>query len=466
MIQSRALAPRPFSRKGATSWLLLLLAACSAQDSGEGSVGGSKPPSSSSSGGATKLPGYEGPSLTPTAGPLPIDQLGDAYETVLCQLRIQCLGQTYRDLEHCKSDREPEGLQDLLDAVAEGRIEYDAERMGECRRFYEINLCRAADGFLFTPSVLDIVARCFAAQGLQEEGEPCRGAFECGWGLYCDDELACPSVCRARKPVGAACASSECAPLGDVPDPYEWIRSGKDFGELLDQYADLDSDCVQGMCRAPSMPGDACIGSVDCAGRETYCDPASNQCVERGSAGAQCTDGRECAEELWCDVPPGVSGAEGECRVRGKEDAPCQFARHCESDLRCVEVDAAGRGRCAPTSSEGGPCEDGQDCVAGLACVDRRCGAPPGVGASCAIGDVCGPDSVCVDEICRDANYPSEPCDALDHVCAGGVCKDGTCANRVTLGAACQDNDECTSRTCRDGTCVDEELCEERASGG
>ena len=120
--------------------VLGLAIACGSAES-DSSNGGSGP------GGTPTIPDYEGPSLPTTSGSLPVEELGDAFETILCEALIQCRPSGYRDVAHCKADREPEGVQDVLDGVSEGRIAYDADAMGECRRVFEANLCGIVGGF-------------------------------------------------------------------------------------------------------------------------------------------------------------------------------------------------------------------------------------------------------------------------------------------------------------------------------
>jgi hypothetical protein len=422
--------------------------ACSS--SGEESSGASDTP---------KVTAYEGPSLPPTPGDLPLDELGDAFETILCEALIRCQDYAYRSVADCKADREPGGLEDILDAVQEGRFVYDPALMGECRRVFEVNLCAVAGAFLFVPALPEVVALCLlgSSHGTQAEGAPCRNPLECRRELYCDNRDTCPGVCRARGGLGASCErDTECAPAQPIADftLADAIEGGADFVRDVESKS---AHCFDGTCRAASVPGDACpgtdsaTGSGDCIGNLTFCDGTT--CAARRAAGEPCAADGHCVPDHWCE--PSASG--GTCRPRSPEGGPCTQRSHCAGTLRCLDRDAEGTGRCGPRSSAGGSCEFGGDCAAGLACVDGACESLPGAGAPCLAG-ACATEATCVDGMCRALSYPGEACDDAEMPCAG-VCQDGTCSHRGPLGATCSVADECASRACENDVCIDDELC-------
>jgi hypothetical protein len=444
------------------------LVACSSGSPGDpgGRTGGP-----ASGGGTARVPGYDGPSLPPTPGPLPANQLGAAFENLLCHALIECQGAPYPDLDACLEDREPQGLQDILDGIEDGSIAYDADGMGECRRLFELNLCAMAGAFLFVPSVQDIVNLCLATRGLRADGEACRSALECRRGSFCDLDAACPGTCRAQLPVGAACTENvQCAPL--VPPPeftlMEFLERGD---ELVREFAPSRVRCEGDVCRAPSMPGDACsaAGQIaianECAGDATFCDRDAALCRARLGEGESCTDSDQCGEQLWCDelAQPGTgASALGACRARGEAGAPCETASHCVSGLRCISTDAEGRGHCAPPSASGGPCAVARDCETGLGCVEGRCGALPRAAAPCAAGQRCARGFACTSaSLCAELVLHGEPCDDTTRICVG-LCREGTCERRAPLAASCTASQECASRACAGGICIDDELCANR----
>lgn len=444
------------------------LVACSDSGSAAGTPGGGAGggPRAQGSG---QLPGYEGPSLPTTPGPLAAAELGDAFERILCHALVECEGASYPDADACVADREPSGLQDVLDGIADGSLSYDADAMGDCRRLFEANLCALSGSFLFVPSAPDVVERCRATHGMRSEGESCRNGLECRGDAFCDLESSCPGVCRAKVAVGGPCTeAAQCAPLTPLPDDLTLAYILEHAEELQREYEPSRVRCEDTVCRASSVPGDPCpmsdvivVGGMGCVGELTYCDTASAQCVARRDEGEPCAYDEQCEEPLWCDRTPGgpTDDAPGTCRVRSAQGGPCESVSNCASGLRCLEPDAQGRGHCAPRSTDGGPCAFAIDCDRDLGCVEGLCTPLPIAGAACTDDSRCASGLACAGEtVCAEVVLPGEPCDEATRTCLG-ICRAGTCDARAALGAACTDGADCASRVCTDGACIDDDLC-------
>lgn len=138
--------------------------------------------------------GGSGGSWVPSGRPLPLDELGDAFKTVVCQYYLECSDSGYLSMEQCKADREASGLKDVQDGVAEGRITYDPMDVGTCRDLFEADICNMP--FILVPSVSKALDLCLSAVGHQQDGEPCRHDLECDSGMQCVmQDRVCPGVC-------------------------------------------------------------------------------------------------------------------------------------------------------------------------------------------------------------------------------------------------------------------------------
>jgi hypothetical protein len=357
------------------------------------------------------------------------------------------------------SDRDAEGLADVLSGVSEDRVTYDAVRVGQCRALLEQYLCNPP--FIFVPSVPDVLDLCLAPVGNQQSGEPCRYDLECATGHFCSMlNYACPGTCQPYVQEGEFCdVGSEyaCQPVMEIG--LVDLLTDPTFTEArIRELDDQSLSCDNNRCQRPKPLGQSCVSGETCAG-DGYCDSASGVCKAPIAQGGSCEIGpADCAEGLWCDQP---SAPElGVCRPLSSTGMPCDFESDCVDDLRCVP--SSDRNRCSAAGGEGQPCDNADDCQAGLGCQASVCAALPTAGATCALGDICAPGFVCIlSNTCVVASAHGEPCNDTDLICTG-FCNNGLCEARREAGQSCMSGDECTTRTCENGVCVDEELCEFR----
>jgi hypothetical protein len=391
--------------------------------------------------------------------PVSPDELGDAYQTVLCQILIECEGVPFRDLAHCKADTVANGLDDVLAAIGDGSVRYDAAAVGRCRALIEENLCTFGNLFLFTPDIPDVLALCLGNVGTKVSGESCRNDLECGAGLHCSmQDYACPGSCAPFRQAGESCtigSETECYPGRELTlaELFDLLATNPAELEAL---GDEELDCADYVCRAPAPIGQPCVASQRCI--DGWCDDAgTGLCQALGGVGAPCEfDG--CAEGFWCDEELGA--ASGTCRALGSNGGPCRLDSDCVEGLWC-QGDSVDLGQCTEPSAAGGPCEGFRNCGEGLGCdAGGTCVPLPAAGEPCLPSDECAAGTECQDLICADLRFPGEPCGTADAMCARGVCRSGTCALRAELGATCVEGDECASQDCIGGLCVDGNLCE------
>lgn len=405
-------------------------------------------------GGASATGGDSGATFTGT--PVPLSELGDAYETVVCEVLMQCERASYASVDECKADREPAALADLEAAVSEGRVVYDADAVGACRAAIEANLCNL--GYLFVPSVLSIVDDCLVGEGRQMAGQPCRHDIECEDGTYCDRSATCPGICVAFAQQGQPCddsAGPECEPAIDISLTELLSMSAEQIQQLVEQTDPIALRCIEGTCQTGSASGGPCDSNSDCLA-DGWCD-ATNVCEAAIPYGGSCAEiGSECASGLFCDQLSGVSA--GVCQPLSALGGPCTFNGDCQGDLVCVQVDYTMYGVCSNLGQATDPCSFDSSCEPGLACDNNVCVALPTAGAPCLFGTDCAVGFTCVSGTCRAEALPGEPCNTTDAICVGR-CLSGTCGPKAALGEACQSDDDCASRTCLNSICVDGALC-------
>jgi Dickkopf N-terminal cysteine-rich region len=188
------------------------------------------------------------------------------------------------------------------------------------------------------------------------------GSF-CVLGAYCSDD----GVCETLKKAGDTCQemvecenhyciNGQCAGQKDVGDSCE-VYCGLGLscieGICTESYAEegeacdfmelgcrMGLACVSGTCTAVQCAavglGEPCVWEFFQCGPDRYCDSASETCVPRKSAGA------ECESDIWCS-----------------------------DGLTC---DASAMGVCAPPKELGASCYEGSECISGfcnLVCVEE-----------------------------------------------------------------------------------------------
>lgn len=265
------------------------------------------------------------------------------------------------------------------------------------------------------------------------------------------------------------CDSGYCSALGEACGQCQRPRArGESCGEASDLC--IDSRCITGVCELPGThEGETCVdyGGGDCQST-LYChsegDILMGVCTAHGQPGDACTQERECAAELYCDVSvcitrladgeacaerPGAceSGSciDGVCRQRkaGLDVGEDCSSDYCRPDLICTDD------VCQPfyVIEEGGVCANsslnGDGCVVGLYCdvpceqgacgSEGVCRVPPGVGEPCSFLGRCADGATCVDlgyddqhnqtGVCQARGAAGDPCPCGDLLaCVNGQC--------------------------------------------
>jgi hypothetical protein len=330
-------------------------------------------------------------------------------------------------------------------AVAGGRLRFDASRAGACLEAARKAPCDSVAQHFYTtlemtPDLMAFVPGCEGVlAGVRKAGEGCREVREkslfigeCAGGLFCDtsQRTGCEGTCAPLLGEGEACKEShrgQCAPgLGCRKGKCAPLR--KRHGEACAADDACLGKCVDGKCVAYGLLGGPCNASqfgMACV-RELTCDRAVRRCVARREAGAGCEADDECAAGLAC--------VEKRCAPRGEAGAACAGAAGCLESLRCLG------GRCVAPSANGGPCVEARDCVDVQA--DCRVLAP-GQSATCHVGPAP------VGASCRAAAECAAPA-----TCRADPTGGKRCAPKLALGKACAEPTDCESKLCRDGKCV------------
>jgi len=291
------------------------------------------------------------------------------------------------------------------------------EDAADCLRAIDNNDCN----ILSKP----IPAACLRVwRGGVPNGGICQADTDCRVGrcaLEADGAAVCGGTCVAFTPDGEPCAEDlECIP-GRV--------------------------CREDTCGPPGRDGDSCASNFDC-GSELWCPQDEDVCRPQPTAGGACARrffGEDpCASLLVCaDDGTGVD----RCKTGQAEGDDCSFDNPCAPGLRCDDD----TNRCIFVAAPGDECASTANCPLLLECVNRagrfRCVPRPALGEACspllpcAVG-VCGDDDVCV--FLPDG----APCTGDDSVtireCQGFCDTDaGTCRDRLSAGAACDEDFQC-----------------------
>lgn len=365
----------------------------------------------------------------PESPPPPVDAQDflSAYANAACSRFERCFLTAPYWVEQCKSDMIAQLGESPADAVAAGRMEYNADEAGKCIAGVE-NLDCLAD------TVSDAtLAACFAAmKGKVAEGQPCFAVFECEHGACpAIAEDACPTVCPAVAQAGDTCSL--------IAGPYCDARAGL--------------KCSGGSCITPGGLDASCKDNYGCKSG-FVCWSATNKCIPLRGEGEGCATDASCAPGLYC-IAEGDEG--GICEPRIKEGGPCstnaeennaafRFVQ-CADGLLCkgagLQNDGTPiAGTCQRPSSEGEAClaEPAglqlhlSGCLDGLYCPAGTCESLPDTGA-------CAPHSACLHGVsyCDQATSMCTPLGAngdtctIDPECASGYCIGGKCLESVTF---------------------------------
>jgi len=270
-----------------------------------------------------------------SATPVPLEEFSQAAQSALCDWAVRC--RHMPDRAACERLIDPKGYDTRRaeDAVAAGRMGWNANAAGRCVEATREAFCTAAP---FSD------ASCGEyLVGLVAEGGACTSDYECQGGAACEDAVCgvqcCVGACGApptitidppsRAAIGEPCDSHAdcvveayceedgvCTPMPD--EEGDRCLFGCAPGDL---YCDVDA--LQ--CRAYAGMGESCdlagLAAPPCNRAYSYCDGA---CVARPGAGEPCdSDVRLCIPSLYCD-------ASGTCRERNAAGAACADADQCQ----------------------------------------------------------------------------------------------------------------------------------------
>lgn len=336
-------------------------------------------------------------------------------------------------------------------------------------------------------------------------GASCTQATECSSG-FCADGVCCNKACTA---VCTSCALAgspgTCSPIpSGGPDPDGGCAATDPMTCGNDGFCDGTGKCrkwgTTTVCRTASCPEGSttltkqakCDGQGGCPASQTQscgafqCDSAANGCKKMCTV---LTQAQDCAAGRFCTLV----GDTFTCGLQAK-GGPCDKTADCQSGLTCVDKTCCGSVSCAACKSCANSQGDCQAITAGVA--DPRCdgdGNPCGETGVCAEGGKCAltPAGTGCGNVCttNKTAVQNRACDGSGTCAASGLptscgaykCDDGGCLQSCTtdgdcsgtnvcsvmscgpgkksLGASCNDDDDCTSNSCVDKTCCASDSC-------
>ncbi|TDP71903.1 hypothetical protein DFR33_108117 [Bradymonas sediminis] len=228
-----------------------------------------------------------------------VEQWSSAYAAAICEQAFSCcsteeillaFGRYYSDYQSEAQCRVEFGSimslnnQLRVNAVAAGRMEYNADTAAECLRELQRRSC--AETIIPLDGSIDACEHVFRAK--VADGGECSASEECVEGHYCvglefgnTDKLG---LCRPRTGAGDDCGDAagacmegyECIRTWSPDTDNEWVNHCEKIGEIGEECA---FNCVEGaycdadgMCRASKGGGQLCSTSEECDA-DTYCDP-------------------------------------------------------------------------------------------------------------------------------------------------------------------------------------------------
>ncbi|MCB9652644.1 MAG: hypothetical protein H6729_00740 [Deltaproteobacteria bacterium] len=348
------------------------------------------------------------------SAPVPMGEFSARLAEYACELDFECpasslgLRPLFQDLSACKAHFSVlasrwQNIPDLIAAVEQGTIIYDAEAAGRCVTVE----CSADRVGARLPEVCSDVFT-----GALMEGDTCWRSEECGGDTYCDhgaptgrDFLeSCPGICRARVPIGGSCrygfqcadppgrdegicADGVCARYSPDQGAVEGQKCGETTGEdsAVLNYGKCEDGlwCSSGTCRRGPLPPDSPCNSDDdlCSGFQV-CVVVVGRCVDISVA----FEGEACGDSLSSPVCNGLAFecVNGRCERPGNgslgarcfEDIPttCNEGFQCNYEKICLRLKQVGETCSQDQECESGECGgrcDGDQCV--RYCLPRMC---------------------------------------------------------------------------------------------
>lgn len=297
---------------------------------------------------------------------------GADFEASLCRWATRC--NVFVDEPQCRAALVWEELgryEYLTQAVADGRVRFDADAAGRCLNALEELGCGGdeLDAVVFQQGLRGGPAACAGVYvGKVRNYDPCLSSEECA-----GDNSVCgyppPSICMD------ACCVGSCRDLGSPPKIGEACTGSCEASA----YCAVDPETFAfTVCTAKAELGASCEGNVACAD-DLYCEGDTGRCERRRKAGESCADG-PCERGLRCYELDGVRT----CRTLPDEGERCSPTEYpgcarldnfCGADLTCTRWPEPGE-----------PCEYG-GCMPYAECdyggSDARCVARAGLGEPC-----------------------------------------------------------------------------------
>lgn len=335
-----------------------------------------------------------------TAAP---NQWCTAWAEATCALWTKCPlvvgGQTSAQCQQNLA-KECQGSAALDQALASGKVQFDAAKAAQCLADLQKTSCAALYQAMTSQPGAAVAACAQVLVGQQPAGAACTHVSECAAGAQCVFGAGCPGKCQAWSKVSQPCSAEKPCEPGVAT-------------------------CSGGVCAAlAETVGGPCI-DYQCA-LPLYCDVATGKCAKFGLADAPCTATSQlCWAGLTCFAPAGQAGT---CKPLGAKGSACLSHANCsplgpDGALLCIG------GTCQVGPGPGTPCFDWQ--CTGAWCdstaLPPTCKVWPAPGAACALGALCGPAAFCSGGKCKGLGGQGDSCQGPAE-CLSGACAAGKCA--------------------------------------
>jgi len=299
--------------------------------------------------------------------------IGDLYDSIadaFCQWEGRCGLTGKSEVPRCTAEArayfhkyfidDPNST--LNEALAAGRIKYDANAGANCLAFYQTLTCN----YVYNAAL----AACQDLfRGQVPNGGMCKNSIECSDGT-CTGLTGCANnTCTTFLAQGATCDSGQgsCNPRTDFCETMAKVCTARGaLGATCSQSSDCQSpySCLTGKCGGPGNLGDPCNFTSGC-GPGLYCDIGATipTCKMQIGSGGVCPAGRTCQDGLQCVVPKGMTM--GTCGPLTDVGTACDSSApggYCPTDAPCSAMTM----KCEPV-----PSLEGTDCIMDPTCVPK-----------------------------------------------------------------------------------------------
>jgi hypothetical protein len=296
---------------------------------------------------------------------------------------------------------------------------------------------------------------------------PDDGADTCQRDGKCDGKGEC-----SLYPAGATCSGSTCT---DGVKTLPKLCNGEGTCTVIGIVACEPPECAGNLCLTD------CIDDSGCLATE-YCEPVTNNCVDKLVQGAACATPNQCltgfcVDNSCCESACGGAcmacsaalgqGQDGQCTpvlagADPKGDCEQTPAASCGTDGECNGNGGCrlygGAAICAASSCMGGvqtnakSCDGAGNCASNgtTSCAPYLCGGTTCL-TSCTSSSQCTTGSVCSGNACSGQKSNGQSCGSGNE-CASGFCADGVCCN-VACAGTCQACSNTAKGAGADGVC-------------